>query len=180
MLQLQRRRIGRGKSLPGGFTLIELLVVIAIISILVALLLPAVQQAREAARRAAEEAEHPRLREVAASVLRTMDRAEAIYLEQKALLEPVAEEREEPDLEAVARQVSELENLQRQLDRHVRTLDALLRSSALGPADRTLAHELQLEIIALQVNNQRDIHLKQFLLLPFIEQRPLFRSGEEN
>lgn len=164
MLQLQSSRIGSRRTRSGGFTLIELLVVIAIIGVLIALLLPAVQAAREAARRATQ-AESAALQMVARSSLELTDRLEAIYLDQKAHLEPVAARRGEIRLPAVRRNLEELLSAQRQLEEQIlRPLDSILRSSSLSREDRVLALALREHLLILSLNNRRDIHLKRFLL----------------
>ncbi len=172
MLHLQSSRIGRRGPRAGGFTLIELLVVIAIIGVLIALLLPAVQAAREAARRATL-AESPALQRVARSSLELTDRLEEIYTIQKAILEPVAEERGELDLPAVQRNLAQLVVAQQDLDRLLSELRGIY--PRLSQQDKALARPLRQELQQLWVHNQRDIHLKRFLLEP-VGQPPELRE----
>lgn len=163
MSQLQSRRIGPSKPLAGGFTLIELLVVIAIIGILVGLLLPAVQAARDAARRATR-AESLALQSVAQSSLELTDRLEGIYIDQKAILERVAEDRRELDLPAVQRNLDQLVSAQRELNELTDRLEGV-QSGGLNQGDQALARKLMQGLEALHFNNRKDIHLKRVLLL---------------
>jgi prepilin-type N-terminal cleavage/methylation domain-containing protein len=162
MPQLQSSRIGRREPGPRGFTLVELLVVIAIIGILIALLLPAVQAAREAAGRAADEATSPTLARVGESSLALTNRLEVIYLQQKAHLEPVAEEGEGLDPSLVERNLKELMAAQEQLDGLLAELNSIYPQ--LSPKDKALARALRNPLRSLWVHNRRDIHLKRFLL----------------
>lgn len=106
----------------------------------------------------------PPLTNVAGRTLALADQLESIYLDQKAQLEPVAEERGELDRQALQRNVEQLLAAQEELDRLLRDIDRIY--PGLGREDKELARALRQPLRSLWVHNGRDLHLKRFLLEP--------------
>lgn len=150
-------------ALRRGFTLVELLVVIAIIGILIDYLKPEIEVARAAATPAIGPAVSPELKKIGESTLQLVDDLDEIYRVQKAILEPVAEGRQELDLPAVQRNMQQLMSAQERLNEQI--LPALNRTyPRLSTQEKAIARDVRQSLRMISVNNQRDLHLKRFLI----------------